>query len=191
MANWHGEILQLTGLDIAAAAAASEEDPELERRLKKRYVDLGLDLRRYFQYSYIPRYNETLEIVEIHNDATEDLSGKRLEFGTPVQLKALPPEVQAEINISLGSSGMHYYTRTWWERKVVDFHAWKDRAGKRLQIWGLKLRVAYNNIRMAGIAIKYFFLKLPLRLKLARNWCTQRWQSFKIAVIDALLGDDK
>ena len=146
--------------------------------------------RRYFQYSYIPRYNETLEIVEIHNDATEDLSGKRLEFGTPIKLQTLPPEVQAEINISLGSSGMYYYTRTWWERKVVDFHARLHRAGTRLKIWRLKLRIGSNHVRLGFRWIKYQLQRTGLRIRLAGNWCKQRWQSLKVRVIDWLLGED-
>jgi hypothetical protein len=145
--------------------------------------------RRYFEYSYIPRYNETLEIVEVWN-ATEDLSGNRLDAGTPVQLQALPPEVQAEINISLGSSGMYYYTRTWWERKVVDFHARLHRAGIRLQIWRLKLRIGSNHVRLGFRWIRLQVMQTWMRIRLAGNWCIQRWQSSKIAVIDWLLGED-
>ena len=147
--------------------------------------------KRCFQYSYVPRYNDTLEIVELYNGTSYDLNGERLDFGTPVQLKTLPHEIQAEINISLGSSGMYYYTRTWWERKVVDLRAWQHRAGIRLQIWRLKLRIGSNHVRLGLRWVRLQLLMTPLRIRLAGNWCVQRWQSFKIRVIDALLGDNK
>ncbi len=147
--------------------------------------------KRCFQYSYVPRYNDTLEIVELYNGTRHDLNGDRLDFGTPVQLQTLPPEIQAEINISLGSSGMYYYTRTWWERKVVDLRAWQHRAGIRLKIWGLKLQIGRNKIRIAGIAIKYTILKVPLKARMAGNWCKLRYLDAKVWVLDLLIGDDQ
>ena len=142
--------------------------------------------RRCFQYSYIPRYNETLEIVELpFGSLNPPENGGRKKL----TLQDLPPEVAAEINISLGSSGMYYYTRTWWERRVVDFYAWRDRAGKRLKIWGLKLRILGNKVWLVGRRIRYYRLKGILKLAMARNWCKLRYIDAKVWVLTALIGD--
>lgn len=146
--------------------------------------------KRCFQYSYVPRHNDTLEIVELYNGVSQDLSGDRLDFGTQLKLHQLPLEIQSEINISLGSSGMYYYTRTWWERKVVDVRALQHRAGIRLKIWRLKLRIGSNHVRLGLRWIRLQVMQSWLRIRLAGNWCVQRWQSSKIAVIDWLLGED-
>lgn len=146
--------------------------------------------KRCFQYSYVPRHNDTLEIIELYNHTSHDLNGDKLDFRTPLKLHQLPPECQAEINIMLGSSGMYYYTRTWWERKVVDFHARLHRAGTRLKIWRLKLRIGSNHVRLGFRWIRLQVMQTWMRIRLAGNWCIQRWQSGKIAVIDWLLGED-
>ncbi len=143
--------------------------------------------KRCFQYSYIPRYNETLEIIELPFGSLNppDSPGRKLT------LEDVPPEVAAEINISLGSSGMYYYTRTWWERRVHDFGYWRERAGKRIQIWGLKLQILRNRIRMGAKTAVFLWKLAGLRIALAGNWVKQRWQSIRIWFIDALLGKDE
>jgi hypothetical protein len=143
--------------------------------------------KRCFQYSYIPRYNETLEIVELPFGSLSPPENG----GRKLSIKDVPPEVAAEINISLGSSGMYYYTRTWWERRQYDFAAWQKRVRIRFEIWGLKLQILRNHFRMAGKTIVFLWKMAGMRLALAGQWCKQRWQDFKIAVIDALLGDRK
>ena len=141
--------------------------------------------RRCFQYSYIPRYNETLEIVELPFGSINppDNGGRKLS------LQDLPPEVAAEINISLGSSGMYYYTLTWWERRMRDLGYWQDRAGKRLKIWGLKLRILGNQVKMVLRTVNYWKLKAVLKLAMARNWCKLRYIDAKVWVLTLLIGD--
>jgi len=142
--------------------------------------------RRCFQYSFIPRYNETLEITELpFSSINPPTPGNRLA------IDELPPEVAAEINMSMGHAGMQYYTLTWWERCLVNVRSWGPRLNLHRRIWIAKLEIKRNQVRIAGIGIKYFFLKLPLKLKLARNWLRLRWQDFKIAILDALIGDRK
>lgn len=144
--------------------------------------------RRHFHYTFVPRHNETLEIHEMLPDPTGILDGAD---NKAVPLDQCPEEIRAEINMSMGHAGMQYYTLTWWERCLVNVRSWGPRLNLHRRIWIAKLDIKRNQIRIAGIGIKYFFLKLPLKLKLARNWLRLRWSDVKIAVIDALLGDRK
>lgn len=142
--------------------------------------------RRCFQYSFIPRYNETLEITELpFGSINPPTPGNRLK------LEDLPPEVAAEINMSMGHAGMQYYTLTWWERRLADVRAWGENANTRRKIWIAQLQILRNSIRIAGIKIKYVVKAVPFRLRLARNWLKLRWLDLKVWFIDALLGEDR
>lgn len=71
--------------------------------------------KRYFEYSFISRYNETLEIIEVSPGERELRSG-----GKKIPFTACPADVQAEISISMSQAGMKYFSLPWRKRWRID-----------------------------------------------------------------------